>query len=669
MLNRIFRLLKKDSKNTNTSGGNTKSNNGYYLPLSSSELLSTPLREKYLTDIWQNVSMTPKMFDSLYRKPIEQYAEIVQLLPASESHHHAHNGGMLDHGLEVLSIAAKLRQNYVLPPNSPPEEQAKQKDVWTAVVIYAALLHDLGKSAVDIEVVLENGQRWFPWQGKINQPYRFRYIKSRDYSLHPVMGGVFAQQFIPQEALNWIAEFPIAFSSLMYFINGHSDKAGVLSDIVQRADQISVTMALGGDIQKIGEKTQVSFAKQLHIALIEVVKGMKLNAPKGGGEGWLTSDGLWVMSKTTADKIRAYLIQQGIPAPSLNSRMFDELQSHKLIEPTSANTAIWETKITSNEGWNPDGPFKLLRISPNVIWENIDDRPKLFDGLVTVLTKDEKNMPQARKSEISEDTVTAITNTFEVPETGIANNVPFLGDDSESLPKTEMILNSEPDNKNISTETETDPFANYLDLFPALDKGEQILQQKQEDKTNNHTEAGNEIADISVSVPENNDSEKVPQKVESKSRTLKKSPINEVKSKHKPKQTETAIQLTPEKFIDWVKEGIINKSIHINKPDAKLHFVEDHLFMVTPAIFQLCTKELLGSDKQEDWELLQKQFQELGLHKRLYENGDTWNIWTCDVVGQKRTSSLSGYLIEDVKFFVGNKPVFNNYWLKLKGNV
>ena len=77
---------------------------------------------------------------------------MVQLLPASESHHHSHLGGMLDHGLEVLSFSAKLRQSYVLPQNAAPEEQSKQRDAWTAAVIYAALVHDIGKVIVDIAV-------------------------------------------------------------------------------------------------------------------------------------------------------------------------------------------------------------------------------------------------------------------------------------------------------------------------------------------------------------------------------------------------------------------------------------------------------------------------------------------------------------------------------------
>ena len=62
---------------------------------------------------------------------------------------------MLDHGLEVLSFSAKLRQSYVLPQNAAPEEQSKQRDAWTAAVIYAALVHDIGKVIVDIEIQLK----------------------------------------------------------------------------------------------------------------------------------------------------------------------------------------------------------------------------------------------------------------------------------------------------------------------------------------------------------------------------------------------------------------------------------------------------------------------------------------------------------------------------------
>lgn len=339
---------KNDSKSPTTpiqSQQSQTDSDGWLTPLSAKALLKTELRQKYLNILWQQVSMTQDMFNSLYQRPIERYAEMVQLLPASEAHHHAPLGGMLDHGLEVLSFAAKLRQSYVLPQNAAPEEQSKQRDAWTAAVIYQALVHDIGKIIVDIEIQLKDGRRWNPWHGVPPQPYKFKYIKGRDYEFHPVLGSYLAGFLIPQEAFDWLTQYPEVFSSLMYAMADHPDKAGILSEIVQKADQNSVTLALGGDVTKLAQRPTISFAKQLIIALRYLLQHkLKINTPKGPADGWYTIDGLWLMSKSTADQIRAYLLEQGISAPSDNPKLFSEMQSLNVIESTPDDMAIWHCR-------------------------------------------------------------------------------------------------------------------------------------------------------------------------------------------------------------------------------------------------------------------------------------------------------------------------------------
>ncbi|WP_208529345.1 TraI domain-containing protein, partial [Pseudomonas aeruginosa] len=73
---------------------------GWIRPESAVSLLATPRRQKLLEHIWQRTSLSRKQFGTLYRKPLERYSELVQAFPASEAHHHAYPGGMLDHGLE-----------------------------------------------------------------------------------------------------------------------------------------------------------------------------------------------------------------------------------------------------------------------------------------------------------------------------------------------------------------------------------------------------------------------------------------------------------------------------------------------------------------------------------------------------------------------------------------
>lgn len=139
------------------------------------ELLGTPRRRQLLENIWQRASLSKQQFEEIYQRPLANYAELVQQLPASENHHHAHPGGMIDHGLEIVAYALKVRQTYLLPVGAAPESQSAQAEAWSAAAAYGALAHDIGKIVVDLQVELQDGSTWHPWNGPINQPYRFKY--------------------------------------------------------------------------------------------------------------------------------------------------------------------------------------------------------------------------------------------------------------------------------------------------------------------------------------------------------------------------------------------------------------------------------------------------------------------------------------------------------------
>lgn len=593
-------------------------NDGWISPLPAAELLKSELRQKYLNVLWQQVSMTHDMFSSLYQKPIEHYAEMVQLLPASEAHHHSHLGGMLDHGLEVLSFAAKLRQSYVLPPNAAPEEQSRQRDAWTAAIIYQALVHDIGKIIVDIEIQLKNGARWFAWHGIPPQPYKFKYIKGRDYELHPVLGSYLANYLIPQEAFDWLAQYPEAFSSLMYAMAGHSDKAGLLSEIVQKADQNSVTLAIGGDITKLTQHPVTSFAKQLIIALRHLLQHkLKINTPKGPADGWYTNDGLWLMSKSTADQIRAYLLEQGIPVPSDNPKLFSEMQSLNIVESTPDNTAIWHCRIKADSGWCPPKPFTLLKIKPEIIWDHVNDRPEFFAGEVYVETKatdsDSKEICTT-ESTISEQNLLSSTEpTKETADNLIQNEI-------QSVPETKVKDNAD--------------MADFvLGLFDGSVQASSFEDEAQNMKSNK----------------------------EGSEKSL------EIKStEEKTLATQKPDTISGKAFIDWLKLGISTKKLAINVKNAKLHIVKGHLFLVSPGIFQDYYNSLNISFTKKDIENLQYAFQDLKLHKKYHlPNKDSQNFWKCSVAGPRKSSKLVGYLIKDTEYFFGNQILIDNLHLTL----
>ena len=162
----------------------TEAPKGLIRPESAASLLATPRRQKLLEHIWQRTSVSRVQFATLYLAPLERYAELVQQFPASESHHHAYSGGMLDHGFETVAYALKLRQSHLLPTGASPEAQATQADAWTAGIAYAALRHDIGKIAVDLQVEYADGTVWHPWHGPLQKPSPFRSPRAREYRLH-----------------------------------------------------------------------------------------------------------------------------------------------------------------------------------------------------------------------------------------------------------------------------------------------------------------------------------------------------------------------------------------------------------------------------------------------------------------------------------------------------
>ena len=101
------------------------------------------------------------------------------------------------------------------PLNSPcslcasttPEDQAAQPEVWTALAAYAALLHDLGKIAVDVDVEQADGRVWHPWHGHLAQPYHFRYREGRKYCLHGAATGLLYSQMLDNMVLDWLSQY------------------------------------------------------------------------------------------------------------------------------------------------------------------------------------------------------------------------------------------------------------------------------------------------------------------------------------------------------------------------------------------------------------------------------------------------------------------------------
>ncbi len=641
---------------------------GLIRPLSAQQLLATPARQQLLQLIWQMTSLPESHFHKLYLEPIERYAELVQLLPASENHHHAHLGGMLDHGLEIIAYALKLRRFYLLPQGASPEEQSAQAEAWTAGAAYGALCHDIGKIAVDMEVTLTSGKAWHPWHGAIREPYRVRYIKGRDYHLHAPAGALLVSQILTPYVLDWLSHFPALFGALLSVLAGHNDRAGILGEIVIKADQASVAANLGGNPGKAITAPKSSLQSKLLGGLRFLLQqgGIRFNQP--GAAAYLTDDTLWLVSKAVVDQLKAHLLQQGIEGiPSSNSRMFDEMQAHGLVQPTSDGRSIWKCQITV-EGKDPwTQSLTLLKVAPSLIWENSSDRPASLKG--TVVPEHAEAGTETPENITAPATSYQVTSAPDATTAQPAASAFTLDDLLQST--TSSALPGETTQKTVTTiqQVETAAATAQQEITGAVPSAP---QPPSADATDVMLSLFDQLMPATTQPATPAPVPSIPQTPEDHAAPLE--PVvatPEVPRADNPKTFTDSRNLTPETntnapekikdtisthFVTWIKQGVADRSMITNDSRALVHGVDNTVLLVTPTIFTKYLAEHPNVDME--WRELQVSFQQLGIHRKAAGNGE--NIWTCYVNGPRKTGkSLKGYLLlnpADVAPNIRNNP-------------
>ncbi|WP_211460895.1 MobH family relaxase [Collimonas silvisoli] len=619
----MFRLFSKKSA-APTSAPPDTAPRGFTRPASAPALLSTQRRQMLLEHIWQRTSLSRTQFALLYRQPLERYAALVQELPASESHHHAYPGGMLDHGLEIVAYALKLRQSRLLPVGTTPEDQAAQAEVWTAATAYAALLHDLGKIAVDLDVELADGLTWHPWHGPLNQPYRFRYREGRAYRLHSAATGLLYTQVLDNPILDWLSNHHEAWSSLLYVLAGQYEHAGVLGELVVQADQASVAQALGGDPSKALAAPKHALQRKLLEGLRYLLKHeFKLNQPQAS-DGWLTQDALWLVSKTVSDKLRAHLLSQGIEGiPSSNTALFTILQDHGMAQPTTDGKAIWKATVTGDNGWSHT--FTFLQLAPALIWDDATQRPPLFAGTVVVeamVTEDDTAMAGATDARLPPTTPTVVPTP--APADAITDLLNLFGAAPEP--------------------------ANTDAPAPEQEQPQRVIPKAPPRATQAPATKPTAMPLPAPAVP--------PALPTPPSPATEPQPLHAAAASAPP---------SGKHFIAWLRHAVQNHKLVINDAKALVHTVADTVYLVSPGIFQRYAQEhprvaALAKEQQlHDWQWMQKQFEKLQIHRK-QANG--LNIWTCEVTGPRKSRRLHGYLLHEPSVLFG-EPQTNNPYLTL----
>lgn len=545
-----------------------------------------------IVQIDELAGLSERNFDRYYLYAIRNFARFVQLLPASEVHHHAGPGGMLTHTLEVCVNALKIRRSYLLSESGGAEEIAAKQDLWTYAVFLAALCHDLAKVAVDQTVTIydleHQSKSWSPWDSFLDEQgawYSTEFQRGRQYRLHEKASLLLVHRIIPSYALNWLSGDRHIFAQWLACVSGDTENASSIGEIVGAADSKSVATNLGADSSRMPAVRTKPLHEKMLTALRHLLNEGELPLNRNGAAGWISGDDCWLVSKRTVDAIREQLTQEGHSGiPSKNGRMFDILQEHGILIPFG-DKAIWPAVI-EGEGWRNE--LTMIRISVAKIWTNPDNRPDNFDGRIIPA-----NMESLDELAANKDTQPLDVHPEDISKE-IADNKPT--DDLEPVNEETNPPDAEESSSN-SMET-----LNGYDLMEFLPSDVDSFNEDQSVHKQDKQETRN---DPCSRAPKNVANQKTQIDTADPRATQRKnlSPVNQVIGSISDSEMQDIDPV--EQFFSWLRTGIQKGEIKTNRPKARVHVVNEGVALITPGIFQdyVLSQKL---DKSE-WPSIQKK--------------------------------------------------------------
>lgn len=395
---------------------------GHLAVLDAQQLLQVTSADRLLAHVARHSKVSREVYERDLLPALLRLAEFVQLLPASESHHHANVGGLLAHAMETVHHALVLRAGYVLPRDGGAEVVDAQRDYWTYAIFIGALLHDVGKPLTDLRVEMRLPQssspvRWLPLSGSMLESRAEQYLVNfapkaeRDYGAHGKLGVVLMQRLVPASALAFLGRCPAAFHELGQFLSGDA-RQGVIAEIVSKADALSTKNNLSsGNRARFATAKNVPLVEQLMGALQEMLRhGGYLPLNRDGAVGWVFDGSIWFVAKRLADTTREFIVSRagedaGIPGENKNDRLFDTWQEYGQLMPNPATgQAIWHVTVHGQDGQGGgyQHTFSMLRFALEKLFPgSLANAPAPMIGHIEVLAKRKADAGEAAAAQSS----------------------------------------------------------------------------------------------------------------------------------------------------------------------------------------------------------------------------------------------------------------------------
>jgi integrating conjugative element relaxase (TIGR03760 family) len=594
---------------------------GNQLPiLDAQQLLSSTRTAGLVERIRTTLGLLPSNYERDVLPLLSNFAEYVQLLPASQSHHHAQPGGLLEHLLEVATFALTSRQGLKLPQNESTEVQIALGPVWSYGVLVAALLHDIGKPVADVEVTLYGDNpntsigKWNGLAGSMcelagstgatHYSVDFPDANVRSYGAHARLSTTLLHAIVPKSGLAWLGTDAKLLKSLVAYLDDGEE--GVLKGLVMQADMTSVSENLkSGTRQRFANAKVLPLIERLMGSLQYLVKSGDLPMNRPGAPIFIDPDleHLWIVAGTAADRVRQHLdAQEGATkTPTDNTRLFDTWQEFGacVTPPTEfGKGAVWWIRVETDT-WQTILTMLKFRLSEVYKSEQL---PQPFKGSLTAVSPN-----TVRTQSESDHTVQSVQELPQLIDGGLdqLNNgvdtdqlsgAPSSESDPISLQTIEPSSESSAGLHRDMTTTTSEPSLDFLN--PTLPMPEEV----------NEAPAGeSDLLDEKDAVSTAKATQAAPsvKKVQALGRV--KPSMRKAGSDPKP---------NADAFMGWVQRGLGTGEILFNESGAFVHFVPEGLILISPKAFKeyLSTNAFVGSigESKDALRALQREMQKAG---------------------------------------------------------
>ena len=292
--------------------------------------------------------------EKFYLPTIERFASFVQLLPASQTHHHHDAGGLFRHSLEVGYRALQLADRVLVGGTRTPRQRRDLQPRWQFAVFVAALCHDGGKPMYDMTV--SNFERTLSWKpitedlyiwairNKLNGYYiDWREGRGRQ---HTALAILLMERIITREALEWLELSGMDLVTwLTESLNYNPSATNLIHELVIKADQFSVERNLKSIGATLVAHDQFNAPTERY--LIEIMKSLiregmwRINEP--GARVWKIDEHVYIVWPLGGDEMSQHARLDNVPmVPRTPDGILEFLVEREIVIVRDENQYLWE---------------------------------------------------------------------------------------------------------------------------------------------------------------------------------------------------------------------------------------------------------------------------------------------------------------------------------------